>query len=120
MTKQRRGEMAFASGVAAENIVERDYLARGHTIAVRRFKKRSGEIDLIMRKDGGVIFVEVKKSKTHEQAARAVTPQQLARIYACASEFLAHEPDGQDTPSRVDVALVDSMGKVECLENVSL
>ena len=41
----------------------------------------------------------------------------MARIYASAADFLSGEPDGQLTPSRFDVALVDGTGRIEILEN---
>jgi putative endonuclease len=43
--------------------------------------------------------------------------RQMARIASAAAEFLGHEPQGQLTPARFDVALVDACGSVEILEN---
>jgi putative endonuclease len=116
--KQDRGRRAYHAGLSAEDIVARNYEARGHVIAARRYRKSAGEIDLVARKGAEVVFIEVKQSKTHEAAALALSSRQLSRIYRTATEFLASEPAGQDTPSRVDVALVDGQGRVECLENV--
>lgn len=64
-----------------------------------------------------MIFIEVKQSKTHAQAAEHLTERQMARIYGAASEFIGGEPAGQLTPVRFDVALVDGMGRIEILEN---
>ena len=118
--KQDRGARAYQAGLSAEDIVARDYEARGHVIKARRLRSASGEIDLIAASDGEVVFIEVKQSKTHEAASLALSSRQLARIYRAASEYLAKAPSGQDTPSRVDVALVDGQGRVECLENIQL
>ena len=118
MNNTKRGLTSYKAGQSAECIVERDYISRGHSLAARRFRKSGGEIDLILRKSGTVIFVEVKKSKSHALAAQSVSQRQLARIYTGATEFLADEPAGQDTPARIDIALVDAEGRVECLENV--
>ncbi len=76
-----------------------------------------GEIDLIARDGAEVIFIEVKQSATHRQAAEHLTERQMGRIYASASEFIGGEPAGQLTPVRFDVALVDGQGAIEIIEN---
>ncbi|QCO56412.1 hypothetical protein EOK75_12110 [Pseudorhodobacter turbinis] len=111
------GLTSYHAGLAAEDAVERHYRDAGHVLAAMRWRGKSGEIDLIMRDGAAVIFVEVKKARTHAEAASRLSPRQMGRIYASAAEFLAGEPAGQDTESRFDVALVDSYGRIEILEN---
>ena len=41
----------------------------------------------------------------------------MERIYGAASEYLAGEPDGQNTNVRFDVALVNSTGQMQVIEN---
>ena len=118
--KQDRGARAYHAGLSAEDAVAKDYELRGHIIEARRFRRKSGEIDLVARRGAELVFIEVKQSKSHDTAARALSARQLARIYRTASEYLAGEATGQDTPSRVDVALVDGQGRIKCLENVLL
>jgi putative endonuclease len=86
-------------------------------VCARRWRGESGEIDLVARDGDRVIFVEVKQSRTHELAASHVTPRQMARVWNAASEFLAGEPRGQLTDVRIDVALVDAVGRVSILQN---
>jgi putative endonuclease len=64
-----------------------------------------------------VIFVEVKFSRTHDLAASHVSAAQVARIFATVDEFLAGEPNGLLTDVRIDLALVDGLGRVEVIEN---
>jgi putative endonuclease len=111
------GRNAYHSGLAAEDQVARLYDRSGRPICARRWRGSGGEIDLIARDGVEVIFIEVKKSRSHAEAAEHLTPRQMARIYASASEFLAGEPGGQNTDVRFDVALVDALGKIEILEN---
>lgn len=111
------GTRAYYSGLAAETAVEHHYTQAGHAIAARRWRGSGGEIDLIARDAGGLVFVEVKKSRSFARAAERVTARQMARIYASASEFLADEPDGQDSAMRFDVALVDQAGRIEIIQN---
>jgi putative endonuclease len=111
------GLVSYRAGLAAEESVARLYERSGRTIAATRWRSAAGEIDLIARDGAEVIFVEVKHSRTHSEAAEHLTAGQCARIWASASLFLAGEENGQDTPSRFDVALVDVQGRIEIIEN---
>jgi putative endonuclease len=111
------GARSYYAGLAAEDQVATVYNRSGMAVCARRWRGSGGEIDLIARSGAEVIFIEVKQSATHALAAEHLSPRQMARIYASASEFLAGEPAGQLTESRFDVALVDGRGKIEILEN---
>lgn len=111
------GATAYASGLAAEDSVWDDYLDRGHELAARRWRCGAGEIDLIARKNGEVIFIEVKKARDFAQAAARLGARQMRRIALAAEAFLGGEPLGTNTPARFDVALVDGQGRMEILEN---
>jgi putative endonuclease len=111
------GEVSYHAGRVAEECVARRYREMGCSISAMRWRGPVGEIDLIARDKGTVIFIEVKKSRNHAQAAEALTKRQMARIYASAAGYLAGEPSGQDTDSRFDVALVDAVGRIEILQN---
>lgn len=111
------GARSHHAGHAAEAAVARHYERRGRTIAAARWRSAAGEIDLIARDGAEVIFIEVKQSRSHAEAAEHLSPRQMARIAASAAVFLAGEPMGQDTPSRFDVALVDGTGRIEVVEN---
>lgn len=108
----------YHAGLAAEAIVARRYEDRGHAIAQERWRGRGGEIDLIMRDGDSVVFVEVKKSRTHERAALHLSRRQMQRLCNAASEFLAGEPRGQLTDMRFDLATVDQAGTVRVIENI--
>lgn len=107
----------YLSGLAAEDAVEAEYLRDGMTLIARRWRGPGGEIDLIFRDGPALIFVEVKRAATFEAAAARVLPRQMERICASATAFLAAERGGQDTEMRIDVALVDAMGRTQRLEN---
>jgi len=109
--------VGYHAGRVAEDIVASDYICRDHRLAARRWRGKSGEIDLIMRDGDRVIFVEVKKSKTFAAAARRLQGTQMERICRAAQEFLAGEPRGQLTDVRFDLAMVDGQGAVKVIEN---
>lgn len=111
------GARSWHAGKAAEAAVARHYRRSGRAIAAERWRGRAGEIDLVARDGGQVIFIEVKQSQTLADAASHLSPRQMGRIYAAASEFLAGEPRGQLTDARFDVALVDGRGRIEIIEN---
>ncbi|MEO1641016.1 MAG: YraN family protein [Pseudomonadota bacterium] len=111
------GQTSYHAGVAAEDIVARDYETRAHAIAARRWRGAAGEIDLIARDGDTVVFVEVKKSRSFGAAAWRLGARQMERICASASEFLAGEPRGQLTDVRFDLALVNGNGGMRVIEN---
>jgi putative endonuclease len=111
------GLVSYHSGLAAEGAVADDYSQRGLPIAERRWRGTRGEIDLIARDGAALIFVEVKKARDFARAAERLTRAQAERIWATASEFLAGEPRGQMTEVRLDLALVDGMGRIRIIEN---
>lgn len=117
--RRARGRTAYHGGLAAEEIVARTYARRGLHTAERRWRGAGGEIDLILQDGDGIVFVEVKQATTHEIAATRLSSRQLARIRLSAEEYLARLPRGALTDCRVDLALVDSQGRVEIISNVT-
>ncbi len=111
------GARSYHAGLAAEDQVALFYMRSGRPVTARRWRGSAGEIDLIARDGAEVIFIEVKQSATHAQAAEHLSGRQMGRIYGAASEFLAGEPAGQLTDVRFDVALVDGTGRIEIIEN---
>ena len=111
------GAVSYHAGLAAEDIVATDYLRRGFALREKRWRGPGGEIDLIFEKAGALSFVEVKKARDFAVAAARITQRQIERIYASAGGYLATMPNGMDTESRFDAALVDGSGDLEILEN---
>ncbi|MCU0826534.1 MAG: YraN family protein [Tabrizicola sp.] len=116
-SRSARGRANYHAGHAAEEAVARFYEDRGIPICARNWCGSGGEIDLIGRRGDEVIFVEVKFSRSHDLAASHVSPAQVARIFATVDEYLAGEPKGLLTDVRIDLALVDRLGRVELIEN---
>jgi len=112
-----RGLRAYHAGRAAEDQVAQLYDRDGMSVCSRRWRGAGGEIDIVARDGTRVIFIEVKQSRTHAEAAAHLTDRQMQRIWAAGSEFLAGEPMGSLTDVRIDVALVDGAGRIEILRN---
>lgn len=112
-----QGLVNYHAGLAAEDSVLRQYLQAGYCVLARRWRGLRGELDMVLGRGTAIVFVEVKKSRNFGSASRLLGAAQLRRIYQTAEQYLATAPLGLNTPSRVDVALVDGFGQVEIIEN---
>jgi putative endonuclease len=115
--RQIKGAVSYHSGLAAEESVATVYARAGLEVVERRWRGSEGEIDLIARDGDGFVFIEVKKSRTHGEAAQQLSRRQISRIFDAATEYVGLAPLGLMTQMRFDVALVDAVGRVEVLEN---
>jgi len=81
-------------------------IAKGYRILARRFKTPAGEIDIVARRRGVLVFVEVKARERADEAAEAVTGRGKQRIAAAAALWLARNPTDAGRAIRFDVILV--------------
>lgn len=114
--RRMRGRMAHLSGVLAEDSVARVLERKGMTILARRWRGKAGEIDLIAREGDCLVFVEVKQSSTHEEAASRLGVAQQGRIMRAAMEYCEAFGQSPLPELRFDAALVDGQGRVDILE----
>lgn len=110
----------YQAGLSAEQAVARQYQRRGAILRETRWRGRGGEIDLILSEGDSVVFVEVKKSRTHAAAVQRLTARQIGRILRSAEEYLGQCPKGLLTDARLDVALVDAQGRIDIIANASM
>lgn len=96
-----------------------DYLKqRGYQILERNFRCHFGEIDVIAKKDGYLVFIEVKFRSTGTYGApqEAVDYRKQKRISNAASFYLYKHHYPADAPVRFDVAAV-SAGSIVLIED---
>lgn len=117
MVRADRGRLAHLTGLAAEEAVARHYDDAGLAVCARRWRGAWGEIDIIARNGDQVVLIEVKQSRTHDEAMSHITQGQVERIFHAAAEFVEGEPQGGMTDLRFDLALVDAVGRVVVHEN---
>jgi putative endonuclease len=101
---QRR--IAFRYGLSAESRAAVYLIAKGYRILGRRFRTPVGEIDIVARRRGVLVFVEVKARESFEAAAEAIGPRQRDRIIAAARFWLVAHPQDAARDMRFDVVLV--------------
>ena len=97
-----------ALGKLGEDLACAELERRGYAIVARRYRTRFGEIDVIARHEGDIVFIEVKAREGDEfgGSAAAVTGWKQQRIGRMAADFLARR-GLVDCPCRFDVVTVD-------------
>src|SRR5438045_6057380 len=85
-------QVAFALGLSAESRAAAYLIAKGYRIVARRFRSPVGEIDIVARRRGTLVFVEVKARANLDDAAEAVIVPPRRRINAAAGGGLAAQP----------------------------
>lgn len=74
-----------------------------YRVVARRVRTPVGEIDLVVRRFGVTVFVEVKARSKHQSEADAMGAVNRSRIVRAAMWYIAHHPRIADTPMRFDV-----------------
>ena len=100
-------------GRAGEDLVAEYYIRQGYQILARNFipptGKQIGELDLIARKDGQIVFVEVKTRTGTKFGGpfEAVTRDKQIRLVKASKFYLKFNPQYEGLSARIDVAAVD-------------
>ena len=89
MTSQRR-----ARGMAGEDLAAAWYAERGYEVLARNWRCREGELDLVLCREGTVVFCEVKArgSSVFGSPLEAVTPAKQSQVRTLARRWLATTP----------------------------
>lgn len=101
-----------AEGKIWESRAEQFLLSQGLILITKNFSTRSGEIDLIMRDDTHIAFVEVRFRSTTRfgGAIGSVTRAKQKKLIKCARAFLVRNPVWATRPCRFDVIAYDAKG----------
>lgn len=79
------------AGDRGERIALDHLLSLGYELVEKNYRRRGGEIDLILRRERTLVFVEVKLRRGNEFGTplEAVTPRKQATIRALAEQYLS-------------------------------
>ena len=99
----------YRKGLTAEYVAALILMLKGYRLLRHRYKTRHGEIDLVMRRRGEVVFVEVKARDDLSTALQSVTPAMQKRITNAASHFISRNPSCRDHIIRFDLFAVRSL-----------
>ena len=103
-------------GAHGERLAARHYAAAGYEVLATNWRCRDGELDLVLRRPGVIVFAEVKTRSSDRFGipAEAVTPAKQRRIRRLAQRFCAET--GERAPQlRFDVVSV-LRGRVDIIE----
>lgn len=95
-------------GDTQEHFVIDYLLSQDYDIVERNFRCRLGEIDIIARNEGYLVFVEVKyrKNMAYGHPSMAVNRRKQQTIYKVAEVYYKKNGISMNTPSRFDVVSV--------------
>ena len=87
-------------------------LGRGLTLVERNWRSRFGEIDLVLREAGTIVFVEVRlrTGTAHGGAAESIDRKKRERLLAAARLYLSGRGE---QPCRFDVVLLSRLDPPE-------
>jgi putative endonuclease len=94
-----RGRLAEASALLL-------LVAKGYRILARRWRAPGAEIDIVAKRGGTLVFVEVKARASLADAEIALSFAQRRRITRAAELFLARHPRHAGGDMRYDMILV--------------
>lgn len=112
-----------ALGRAGEEAAARWLAARGYQILARNFRVRGGELDLVCRHDGVLVFVEVKsrRSTSFGHAVESVSRQKQMRLKCAARRWLS-ENGMAGRACRFDLVTLECLAggstHIDVLENI--
>ena len=97
-------------GLAAERLAADWLIAQGLVVIDRNVRFRGGEIDLVCRDRGTLVFVEVRQrgASRFGGAAESITAAKIRRIVLAARLYLAAHPALASLPARFDCVLLDT------------
>ena len=107
------------AGLAAEETAARLYERRGAEIVARRLRTPEGEIDLVAREGGTLVFVEVKQRRRRACPDSPITERQWRRLGNAALWYImtASQGTGAAPACRFDAVIVGPDGAPEIIEN---
>lgn len=99
-------------GIWGEQLAENEYLRRGFVLVARNIHngkgKMLGEIDLVMRNETELVFVEVKARRTGRfgTALEAITKAKQKKLLKIVAWFSKSYPEFRDLRPRIDVCAI--------------
>ena len=91
-------------GARGEKLAAKLLRSKNYSLLCRNYKVKSGEIDLVARDGGNLVFIEVKtrRATTRSRPAEGLSSRQRKRIYHAAGNYL-HSIDDPGIIYRFDL-----------------
>ena len=115
-------------GIWSEDYVAQHLKSKGYNILGQNYTKPWGEIDIIAKKEGILIFVEVKANKKEVvgfEPENRVNPEKLRRLNRAIQTYLASKkyPDTQDWQIDIISLTIDKdrgVAKIKHFKNIEI
>jgi putative endonuclease len=97
-------------GAEAEKLAQEFLLENGMSLVESNYQIKGGEIDLIMRDEPHLVFVEVRyrKNTRFGSGADSVDFRKQSRLIKAATSYMLNETSTAHTPARFDVISITS------------
>jgi putative endonuclease len=110
-------------GQTGENLATEHLVRLGHAIVTRNHRTRFGEIDIVSRAGGALVFTEVKtrRASRHGEPFDALGPTKRAQVRRMASAYLAETTDRPGAREiRFDAigVVIDPRGRLVSLDHL--
>ena len=105
-------------GIKGEEMAAQYLIKNGYQLIARNVRTKFGELDLIVEKNGEVVFVEVKlrRRMSAGQPEAAVDDKKLARLLELAETWcVGHHWHG---PWRLDIVAIDASGTIPVIRQI--
>lgn len=90
---------------------------KGYKIITQRFKCHRGEIDILARKSGLLVIVEVKQRPNLQAAEESLTPTLMRRVSQAADVYISRTQGAQSLAIRYDAVFVIGRWKIHHLKD---
>lgn len=92
-----------------EELARKYYEDRGFEFVDSNWRKRFAEIDLIVKKENKLVFIEVKTrtKKLFGGGELAVTPLKIKKFYSAVELFMQEQPEYENYFPQIDVLVVE-------------
>ncbi|ROS71981.1 putative endonuclease [Curtobacterium sp. PhB130] len=107
-------------GARGETIAAEWLEAHGYTVVERNWRCARGEIDIIARHSGDLVFIEVKAraGATTGHPLEAITAAKLSRLRRLVPAWFAAHPEASARHIRIDAIAVHVLGARSVIEHV--
>lgn len=109
-------------GTSGEAVARRHLESLGFEWIESNWRCAAGEIDLVMRDRGELVFVEVKTRRGDDagRAEESISPNKSRRLLSSGNWYIQTHPDLGDPIWRIDLVAItlDGVGKVDRVTHV--
>ncbi|MBL4798585.1 MAG: YraN family protein [Oleispira sp.] len=102
-----------------ERLAETHLIAHGFTLIERNFLCKGGEIDLIMKDQEYLVFIEVRYRASNEfgGALGSITAGKQRKLRRAAEFYLLQQFGNSPPPCRFDVIAIEGQNELEWIKN---